>query len=199
MKNQVLYFLFATLFIFALSGCDKCKDLNCENGGTCVDGECQCPSNYSGENCETFVPCLNVTCNNGGACDPATGECVCAQGYEGPTCSEISANKYVGGYNVTDDCNPGQAYNCAIVADPSEVTHLVFSNLGDYNISDFYGVVDAPLTNETTLTFTIPSQTQSGFTMSGTGSYNPMNGVLTVNYAVTNSGQTFNCEAIFTP
>jgi hypothetical protein len=32
---------------------DECKDVVCQNGGTCVDGRCQCTAGYEGSNCET--------------------------------------------------------------------------------------------------------------------------------------------------
>jgi hypothetical protein len=33
---------------------DECKDVVCQNGGTCVSGACSCPSGYEGTNCETL-------------------------------------------------------------------------------------------------------------------------------------------------
>lgn len=32
---------------------DECKDVVCQNGGTCVSGACVCPTGYEGTNCET--------------------------------------------------------------------------------------------------------------------------------------------------
>jgi len=34
---------------------DACKDVTCQNGGTCVDGNCSCPTYYTGANCQTEV------------------------------------------------------------------------------------------------------------------------------------------------
>lgn len=31
---------------------DECKDVVCQNGGTCVSGTCTCPTGYEGTNCE---------------------------------------------------------------------------------------------------------------------------------------------------
>ena len=32
---------------------DECKDVVCQNGGTCADGKCTCTTGYEGTNCET--------------------------------------------------------------------------------------------------------------------------------------------------
>ena len=33
---------------------DACKDVTCQNGGTCSDGTCVCPTGYEGTSCETM-------------------------------------------------------------------------------------------------------------------------------------------------
>ena len=44
-----------SLFLIA-SGCkDLCKDVQCKNGGTCLDGTCNCPDGYSGDDCGTNI------------------------------------------------------------------------------------------------------------------------------------------------
>lgn len=87
--------LVLTLFIFisSLNSCDKdeptpdpCESVTCLNGGTCDNGNCDCPDGYSGTNCETYDACYNVTCLNGGVC--INGDCDCADGYSGPSCAD---------------------------------------------------------------------------------------------------------------
>jgi len=34
---------------------DECKDVVCQNGGTCVTGNCNCTTGFSGTNCETQI------------------------------------------------------------------------------------------------------------------------------------------------
>lgn len=81
MKYSLSLFVF---FSFLLIGCDKCKDVDCGEGGTCVEGVCECSDGYSGENCENYDPCWDVTCQNGGEC--VDGTCECPGGYSGPEC-----------------------------------------------------------------------------------------------------------------
>lgn len=40
--------------LFTACNPDACKDVVCQNGGTCTDGECTCPVGYEGTNCQTL-------------------------------------------------------------------------------------------------------------------------------------------------
>ena len=45
-------FSFAIVTILLISSCvDPCKDINCLNGGTCLEGVCLCPDFYEGTDC----------------------------------------------------------------------------------------------------------------------------------------------------
>ena len=39
--------------MFLISEIDWCENIVCNNGGTCVDGVCNCPSDFTGEFCDT--------------------------------------------------------------------------------------------------------------------------------------------------
>ncbi len=52
--KQVIYTLFLGGCLFLTSCKDKCKDIVCENAGTCNDGVCECTEGYEGESCETL-------------------------------------------------------------------------------------------------------------------------------------------------
>jgi len=84
--------------MFSLFSCkDKCKDVICLNGATCNDGECICPTGFSGPLCSVSV-CDE--CENGN-CSPNTGACDCYAGYEGVNCQTETRSKVFGVYNIT--------------------------------------------------------------------------------------------------
>jgi hypothetical protein len=64
MKTKILYrFLSVFAFILVLSSCSKddpCESIVCINGGECVNGECNCPEDYTGPDCSTQVTPLRI-------------------------------------------------------------------------------------------------------------------------------------------
>ena len=60
-----------------------CQDVICQNGGTCVNGVCNCPAGFGGDNCEVFL-CQDIICQNGGTC--VNGTCNCPAGFGGDNC-----------------------------------------------------------------------------------------------------------------
>lgn len=57
MKNIKVSILGAFAFAMVLfAGCDDpCKDVTCLNGGTCLEGTCECPTGYEGVDCGTAL------------------------------------------------------------------------------------------------------------------------------------------------
>lgn len=73
-KFKLTHLLGAALIGFAsFTSCtDPCADVTCQNGGTCVEGDCECADGYTGTNCETeeraqFIGSYNVSeaCTSG--------------------------------------------------------------------------------------------------------------------------------------
>lgn len=75
----------------------------CLNGGECIDGDCECPVGYAGEDCQDFYPCAVTVCENGGICDEQDGSCWCEDGYEGEFCQLEEREKFIGTYTTTGD------------------------------------------------------------------------------------------------
>lgn len=72
--------------------------------GECVEGICDCPEGFSGENCEV-EECFGVPCLNG-ECDPQTESCECDPNYYGEGCDTLCVN----GEFATGDCHCAEGY-----------------------------------------------------------------------------------------
>lgn len=112
----MLHFLFHFLLIWSnrtqilrYELLSACSSNPCYFGSTCMDlsnGQyfCQCPVNYSGQNCDQYIPggggsggstpCSSNPCQMGSTCvnnnAQGTFTCMCPQGLTGPTCNIIS-------------------------------------------------------------------------------------------------------------
>ncbi|KAL9968790.1 hypothetical protein ACROYT_G020915 [Oculina patagonica] len=101
---------------------EQCAAEPCRNGGTCIEqGEgykCQCPSQFTGNNCETQIvinPCDPNPCSNGGSCT-ATGKgysCQCPDKFTGDDCEES-----------LDVCTPNPCMNGGYCFDTGSKTPL---------------------------------------------------------------------------
>ncbi|KAJ7358865.1 Phospholipase A2 crotoxin acid subunit CA [Desmophyllum pertusum] len=88
-------FVLLCTIVFA-SSASTCYDGYCLNGGTCSvfqgNASCSCPSNFTGDRCQTDVDecqVLSNPCKNGATCSDFFGGyfCRCIYGYEGFDCS----------------------------------------------------------------------------------------------------------------
>lgn len=54
--SRIIIAIFSIFALVSLQSCqhDSCVDLNCQNGGTCVDDHCKCPTGFEGPECRTF-------------------------------------------------------------------------------------------------------------------------------------------------
>ncbi|KAB1065196.1 calcium-binding EGF-like domain-containing protein [Salibacter halophilus] len=100
MKKTLFFFSLITSLLFISISChqsdpDPCDSRYCLNGGSCIEGECDCPTGYYGVNCQNEMACdPDTPCENGGAC--YNGSCNCPPEYEGPLCSTEKTPQYVG-------------------------------------------------------------------------------------------------------
>jgi hypothetical protein len=69
MRNQIIKLIFLSILTTTYFGCssdpksDDCETINCLNGGTFSDCECDCPLGYTGINCSTQVTPSKVIIN----------------------------------------------------------------------------------------------------------------------------------------
>lgn len=61
MKKIPLFIAVLCLMLSCSKEKDPCKGKICENGGTCIDGTCNCPHLWKGENCTEQVTPLLIT------------------------------------------------------------------------------------------------------------------------------------------
>lgn len=178
-------------FVLTMQSCDKCKDVTCQNGGTCDNGKCACPTGYSGDNCEIKDPCLGVSCLNGGTCN--NGTCSCAAGYFGSDCalSCTPCSAFTGNYySYRQNCNQVfPQYNSTVSITTTASDKISISNFnnkgwdvqGDVSGSSF--TISAQTFSDGNVSWKV--ETTAGATISGN--------TLTIPTRLTNLGTSASC------
>lgn len=82
---------------------DECKDVVCNNGGSCVDGNCACTTGYEGTKCETevrkkFIKTWTATDKEGADNLPTYQSAIVA----GATITEVKINNIADDFFVND-------------------------------------------------------------------------------------------------
>lgn len=188
MKKQIFQLMGLLTLSFILFGCtDLCKDLTCENNGTCFEGTCNCTQAWTGPQCE-IPKCDVLYCQNGGVC--WNGECECPIGYYGEVCEFQMRNNFVGTWNAIATCvltggtEETQAYTLNIT-EGNSILEIMISNLEDNETSIITGYVE----EEDRFIF-------GGQNLNGEGSRFGSN-KLELNY-ISYSGQSRDCAVILT-
>lgn len=52
---RVLFTFLLLLCSFSACNKDSCKQVDCQNSGTCIDGNCRCADGYGGVSCEYYL------------------------------------------------------------------------------------------------------------------------------------------------
>jgi hypothetical protein len=141
--------------------------------------------------------CQDVVCGVNQQC--SRGQCFCVDGYEGTDCQTFSNQKYIGNYQVNENCFGSSSnfsfYNCSINSDPFYANRI--------NINNLFGLG----ANATALIFTdqsnqgnyieIPNQSQGALLFSGSGTFDPLLNQLTLNLNYTFNGGSYQCTHTF--
>lgn len=61
MKNILILLSAAAALTFSSCKKDPCEDVNCQNGGVCNEGTCDCPEGFSGAECGTAITPTSMT------------------------------------------------------------------------------------------------------------------------------------------
>jgi hypothetical protein len=106
-----LLLLFPLMAFLAACKPDPCAGVACQNGGTCVNGFCECTDEYTGPSCALPLdPCITKSCppersENCLALSPSEARCICRSGFEGDTCQARWEDKFVGSWTCRETCD----------------------------------------------------------------------------------------------
>lgn len=168
-----------------LTSCDECKDVTCDNGGSCSEGTCECTDNFYGDACE--VECVNGTY--------ADGTCGCDAGYEGEACDVESRADMIASYSVADVCSASGAdsYECDITASSASADGILISDFWAIFVNDVTATVSG---DEITIAEQEPDG--DGWKVSGSGTYNE-DGTIDFDYNIVDpDGNADQCDATWT-
>ena len=197
------YLIFSFLFVFLVS-CQKdpCENISCQNGGTCVDGDCDCPAGFIGPDCGIELnPCNQKACDDQGTENCVVGtngeaRCECKFGYEGELCKTVWENKFVGTYIASEDCS-GNILNYVLEVDPGpdpqQITFINFNNQANDTVT---AKVVANLVNANV--FEIYVQYMPFGRVSGAGSIDS-EGRINWSFEIIQPDDTLNCSGLLSP
>lgn len=129
------YFLILSM-LFTCKG-DPCEEIECQNGGICLEGTCQCPEGFIGPECNIVLdPCIIKACDPTGTKECISNQngearCICKEGYGGDVCEYTWESTYTGNYTKTEECDGKlTTFPIAIEEGPSprQITIVNFSN-----------------------------------------------------------------------
>jgi len=180
-----------------------CAQRDCQNGGVCIDGRCDCPDGFTGVNCELSLdPCQAKACHPTQAVDCVSHDdearCVCADGYEGEECRAPWSEKYEGAYLADEACtDTSQAFRLTVEPGP-RFKQLTLSNFHNQRSNSSGAKVVANLIQPRL--FDIYEQFMPFGVVSGSGRYQPRSGELQLTYQIIQpDGDTLLCNATLRP
>lgn len=143
----------------------------------------------------TFVACDNQSCENvrcpfGRTC--VLGDCLCPAGYEGDNCNILSRDKYLGTYQVNENCanRPSGGFFFSTITIGSDDFKVNIGNMANTGL-----FAEAFVTGNFVQ---IPSQNLGATTISGSGEFFPNTNTMRLQYDFQNNLGFFSCTAIYT-
>ena len=136
--------------------------------------------------------CKKTNCEHNGAC--VDGTCICANGYEGEDCNTEVRAKFIGTYNVSDNCtitlDAKYTVNISAVSD----SNLFEVQIANFN-NDFSNSVIATIVNGTEIKINSQAPDYDGRVVSGSGQLQGTS--LIWNYSInnTNMSQVNSCTS----
>jgi hypothetical protein len=196
--------LAALLSLWGLSGCeeDPCENRDCQNGGVCIDGRCDCPDTFTGVTCELSLdPCLSKNCVSAQTADcVSNGEvatCICEQGYEGALCSDPWTDKYPGRYEVTETCNGETQVFFANIESGPRFNQLTLVNFNNQTSAITSAKVVADLIQSSVASFR--NQFMTFGKVDGSVNYTNDGEVIRLTYTIIAAPDTTSCVAEYRP
>jgi hypothetical protein len=146
MKNQ---FTFPILFLFVVVcavSCKKdevpspCDGISCVNGGTCVNGECDCPEGYTGPDCSdqqtpSAIKIEEIRCTSFPATDGGAGWDLTSAAEIYVTLERNGNTFYESGYY--ENANPSLTYTFTPTGNLNMTSPLDSYNIRLYDFDDF--------------------------------------------------------------
>lgn len=140
--------------------------------------------------------CEEVICGINSSC--FQGRCFCADGYEGTDCSVMSAQKYIGNYQVIEDCDnvgPNFPSYFANIIPGQQPSRLFITGLFSMGIPA-EAIIRTDGNNRGNI-LEINTQSVGALVFSGEGTFDEFNNRLTVNFSYTFGGVPYNCRHTF--
>ena len=215
MKQLLFTFLSICLLSIAFfsSCCSDCDHIECQNGGVCNGGICDCTEGWGGDNCQTAISCSVVTCGVNQTCvvdsTTNTANCECLLGWASDATGECSidiSTILTGGnnangtfYTVVDSCNLSIFfYSAHLYEAPSGVASFYIEGWGGFDapiVVALANVIDSTH-------FVISEQTNPnwGLTINGaTGTFSADGSTIVCTYTITFAdGITESCTMTMT-
>lgn len=120
LKSTLLVLLVLCALLVTQSCTDACEDVVCLNGGTCVEGSCECPDGTLGTNCENFDPAQVQALLDGGKTplELYTGgvplDSLYGKMYEGGLIFYLDITDGTGMVAATSDQSPAAEWGCRL-------------------------------------------------------------------------------------